>query len=232
MEVIAATQQPDFIILSETHMTENVNEQEINLENYNNILALSNSSRTGGVIIYFKKSWSIKKISEKICDFKYWIVVCEAKYKTEKVVITAVYRSPSSQDCEFYEVFEELMEELTEKDTDIIIAGDFNIDYNRESFYKSRINNILNDNGLKQIVNESTRITSRSRTLIDYVITNNHSKISAKNNNVNKISDHEAIEIKIECNSEKQNNSCKKIDIFKYNKNLFNSEIRTILKMK
>ena len=39
-----------------------------------------------------------------------------------------------------------------------LIAGDFNID----SLYKNRIRNTLNDNGLKQIGNESTRVTTNN----------------------------------------------------------------------
>ena len=52
-----------------------------------------------------------------------------------------------------------------------MIAGNFNIDWYRD-YYRTRLTSILNDNGLKQIVNEFTKITLSSKTLIDYIITN------------------------------------------------------------
>lgn len=50
-------------------------------------------------------------------------------------------------------------------------------------------------NGCKQIVKDCTRITERSRTLIDYVITND-SEWEINISSENKISDHESIVLK------------------------------------
>ena len=62
----------------------------------------------------------------------------------------------------------------------------------------------------------NTRITHHSKTIIDYIITNNEN-IKVINNSANKISDHEAIDIKIEnTNPHVQKNE--EIKIFKYNK--------------
>ena len=41
---------------------------------------------------------------------------------------------------------------------------------------------LLDDNGLKQVIGEFTRITQSLKTLIDFIIT--------ENNNINKILDH------------------------------------------
>lgn len=226
LEIIANSDNPDFIILAETHLTENVEESEISLQNYNHYATLSNSTRTGGVIIYFKSQWSITKIFEKISDSKFWISAYMAKYNQSCFIILALYRSPSSPKAEFCDVFENILEDLCEKSVDIIIAGDFNIDWKKDNFYKEKIENLLNDNGLKQIVTEYTRITQYSKTLIDYVITNNE-RISVTNNINNKISDHESINIAIECT---QNNKeqIKEIQIFKYDKIQFKRELRNL----
>ena len=99
------------------------------------------------------------------------------------------------------------MEELYENSNDIIIAGDFNIDW-QSDFYKSKLESLLNDNGLKRIMKEFTRITKNSKTLIDYIITNNEI-LSAKNNTNNKITDHECIDIFIENGKVRENNNNK-----------------------
>ena len=72
-----------------------------------------------------------------------------AKYRKISIVIEAVYRSPSCQKSEFC---------VCEGNYEIVITGDLNIDWYRVH-YRTRLVSILNDNGLKEIVNEFTRIT-------------------------------------------------------------------------
>ena len=56
VEAIADMEKPHFIILSETHLTANVNELEIVLSEYSQMALLYNSTRTEGIIIYYNKS--------------------------------------------------------------------------------------------------------------------------------------------------------------------------------
>lgn len=218
----------EFIILSETHLTKNIEESEIKIQGYDQISSLSESSKTGGVIIYYKESWKVDIIVEKIDNLKYWILACRAKCKNNNIIITAVYRSPSYGEAEFCQIFEDTLEEICEDANDVIIAGDFNIDWSIDSFYKKRIERILNDNGLKQIVNEYTRVARNSKTMIDYVITNSH-KVSAKNSTKDKISDHEVINIIIQGqHSEPQEKNNSQKEIFKYNKILFQQTLSSI----
>ena len=64
--------------------------------------------------------------------------------------------------CEFVNTFN--IEDLCENNNDIIIAGDFNIVW-QSDFYKSKLENILNDKRLKRIVKEFTRITKNSNSI-------------------------------------------------------------------
>ena len=80
------------------------------------------------------------------------------------IVIIAVFRSPSGQKAEFCEALNEFLDIVRKGNYEIVIAGDLNIDWYRD-YYRTRLVSILDDNGLKQIVNEFTRITQTS---IDY----------------------------------------------------------------
>ena len=82
--------------------------------------------------------------------------------------------------------------------------------------------NTLNDNGLKQIVNECIRAIRNLSTIIGYVITNNY-KIKCTNSKDNKISDHEVINIDLERSIENILRTTKTIKIFKYDKNIINN---------
>lgn len=229
LEILSETEKPEFIVLSETHLTEAINEKEIALKNYKNINSISNSNRTGGVSIYSKKQWSLVKNFEKTEDSKYWILCCTARYKNSKICISAIYRSPSSQSSDFCEKFGEALEEICEQNCDIIITGDFNIDWSRDGFYKQQIERLLSDNGMKQIVKSYTRVTENSKTLIDYVITNSK-KTTVQNSVTSKISDHEILEVLIEDKNVNKETVQKKIEIFKYNKTLFTRELNSTLK--
>ena len=154
---------------------------------------MSNSPKTGGVTLYFKKQWKLNKIKEDVKDSKHWIAAYMVKGEGISFIIAIIYRSPSYSKAEFCEDLQQFLEELCEDSNDIIIAGDFNIDWQTD-FYKSKLESILNDNGLKQIMREFTRITKNSKTLIDYIITNNE-MVLAKNNINNKITDHECIDM-------------------------------------
>ena len=86
------------------------------------------------------------------------------------------------------------MKEICEFPYNIIIDGDFNIDWSKERTYKNTLKCAFNDNGRKQIVTDYTRVTAsaiiNNKTIINYVITNN-TNITAHNNISNKITDHE-----------------------------------------
>lgn len=225
VEVIASTENPDIFILTETHITKEVEENEITLQYYDHIASLSTSKRTGGVVIYFKKIWKVTKIIEKIDGVKYWILVCKATCQDNQMIIAAIYRSPSYGESEFCKNFEEVLEEISDYNCNILITGDFNIDWSKNSQYKNKMECTLNDNGLRQLVNEYTRVTKSSSTIIDFVITNNYD-ISVNNCNTNKISDHEMINILIRSENNDHNNiDNKEVESFKYNKETFNTEL-------
>ena len=52
IEIIAATEKPKFLILSETSLTKDIDDKEISLQGYDNIGSVSTSSRTDGIIVY------------------------------------------------------------------------------------------------------------------------------------------------------------------------------------
>lgn len=116
---------PDFVVLSETHLTTEEDENETEIAGYNQLSSRSNSKRTGGITIYFKKKWKVTKIAEKIMHSKMWISAYMVKNKSIKFIVAAVYRSPSSAEYEFVETFGQIVEEINETNYDIIIAGDF-----------------------------------------------------------------------------------------------------------
>ena len=78
----------------------------------------------------------------------------------------------------FSEVFEEQLTNVVKTNKEIIILGDFNIDYNKTD--NRDFKSLLNIFGLNQVITEPTRTTKTSSTLIDLIITNRPENITNK----------------------------------------------------
>ena len=116
------------------------------LEQYDQYVTMSNSPRMGGVTLFFKKQWKINRIKENVRYPKYWINAYMAKCENMSFIIVIIYRSPSYSKRKFCEDLQQFLEDLCVND--IIIAGDFNIDWQLD-FYKSKLESILNDNDIE-----------------------------------------------------------------------------------
>ena len=63
-------EKPEFII-AKTHLTCEIDERAIILENYNHYATIANSTITGGVILYFEKRWEVKEYLRKLLNQKF-----------------------------------------------------------------------------------------------------------------------------------------------------------------
>lgn len=144
-------------------------------------------------------------------------------------ILIGVYHSPSASSAVFLRNFEKVLEENNSNSMDTIIVGDFNIDMSIDTFYSKQLSNILIQNGLKQLINEPTRITNTSATKIDLLITN-HDNVSFKVNHVPRITDHAYVTISLQVSDIKLDNTKRLLRCFKnydertFQKKLLNTE--------
>lgn len=98
----------------------------------------------------------------------------EINYEKTSTVVVALYRPPSGAFSGFFDQVEKILN-LVSKDSKqkhVIICGDLNIDALSDSAQKTELFSLLDSFGLFSHVNEPTRVTERSETCIDYIITN------------------------------------------------------------
>lgn len=181
----------EFVFLSETHLKSIDCDNLIGLKNYNILRVDSLSRHTGGVLIYIKNHWTYEIIKSVAVGVKIWWLVVKVRNSNSVLYLAAIYRAPGylSSNDDFYGHFNDYIEELNEVNNKIVIAGDFNLDWLVNNNSKNILKGIICDSGLKQIVNDCTRITKDSKSLIDYVVVNDSYNISAKVDNKLKISD-------------------------------------------
>lgn len=54
---------------------------------------------------------------------------------------------------------------------DIVIVGDFNLDYKLATYYVKKYKDLIYRNDLHQTVNKSTRETRNCSTVVDHIVT-------------------------------------------------------------
>ena len=229
LQINCANKNYDFLILSETHTTENIEDSEILIEGYQKPFRCDSHSRhTGGLCIYVKNYFQVSDI-EKTMDSRIWWLKLKITNNNQSIFIAAVYRAHTSSKRVFCDKMKNWIEDLVDSNKRFIIAGDMNIDWlNDSDLYKNDFKNIIEiDNQCQQIVRVPTRITNNTKTLIDYVITESGSYTTAEVNVDLKMSDHETLIIQLYSRNkfirESEDNKTK---FLKYNKSLFLDNLR------
>lgn len=211
----------DWIIVSETHLTDEVDDCEINLSGYEVIRCDSTSKHTGGVaIMYIRNNWQYEVLKRVVRDMEFWLCVIRCWLKNKSYVVAVVYRSPSMSKRTFCSYFDQWMEDLTEYNCEVIVAGDLNINWDANDTYKCLIEQSIVDNGFKQVMNDYTRITKSTKTIIDYVATN-MVNVDVKVDTSLKISDHETIRVRINVDKFSVDDENQYVRRLKYNKEIF-----------
>ena len=89
------------------------------------------------------------------------------------IVICNIYRPPYGKLDKTVKYLENCLSSINSSKTDIFLTGDFNVDYSNKKTADYRgISFFVKSNQLLQLINESTRITKKTRTTLDLIITN------------------------------------------------------------
>lgn len=194
---------PSMILLSESRTTEDMQDSELSIDNYEVVRVDSNSRYTGGVLLFLKKGVKFTILKKYVLETNYWCAFIKVWLKNSVWCVGVVYHSPSSSHEDFIECVENWCEDLMVKyKKSFLLLGDFNLNYLANNTYSNNIKNAFEILGLEQTITDYTRCTNTSNTLIDYVVTNGNVKSVV--HDVPKISDHSLISV---CISNAVNNT-------------------------
>lgn len=172
LEAFVNKHEPWIICLTETHITNEIEDVEIKLKGYTHIRCNSNSRHTGGVILYVSKELEYENERVFAKDYNYWCLTCHIKVNNRTHSLTGVYHSPNGNTNEFLEFYEHFVNDMVERERNIIVVGDFNIDWNEDNRYPRTLKRITWDAELRQMIRNYTRITNSSASTTDLVFTN------------------------------------------------------------
>jgi len=221
---------PSIFCLSETHITDKILDVELQIPGYSMCSTISHSAKTGGTSILIRDDIEYKKICEINNSPEWWICGIQMTTENGKFNIFSLYRSPSYKIKDFLDFLKDWLPTIADNTSKTILVGDFNINLlDTHDKIVKQTKELITLNGLKQFVDFSTRVTSSTESLIDFVLSNNYT-ISVSRLKRHKIADHETIKIK--CNFFKDRNRIPRVidmaDWKNFDYDSFNDKIKSI----
>ena len=162
-----------FLAVSETWLDESVGDGETAIDDYN-FVRRDRNRHGGGVGIYIRKDINFNVRSDLLKENLECIFVDVLFPRTKSFVVGSCYRPPD--DVSFLEKFQEVLSLIT-PGTEMYLLGDLNLCFSRNEGMVKSYKRLLASFSIEQIINEATRITATTSTIIDHFLTNCNSKI-------------------------------------------------------
>ena len=156
------------------HLQKDILDDEINIVGFTTQRKDRLIGNGGGVVVYIHNSlnWH-RRYDVELDDIEcVWVELLFKKSKS--VLLGNIYCPPDTSDylpSDFNEKFKTMMTDVSYEEKEIIILGDLNCDYTRRQKNRT-LKAIISGFGCCQKVEEPTRITNESKTLIDVILTN------------------------------------------------------------
>jgi exonuclease III len=171
---------------------------EIKLNGYE-IVRKDRNRHGGGVAIYIRNSINYI-IRDDLFDENLETITIEiSKPKSKPFLINCWYRPPDTP-LELFNNYEDLITKMDSENKEVILIGDFNCDWsrlinNKANVQTNKLAELAGTFQFEQLINEPTRITSTTKTLIDLAFTNKPELINGSGIIHLGISDHSLIYI-------------------------------------
>ncbi len=170
----------DVIAISETWLKDNVRDDALDLAGYQLPICKNRQSRGGGVMLYVRESiGAIHRTDLEKNDTE--ILWVELRLRDKRVLFATCYRPPGATALQVDAFIDSLSNQvecaMNDNPDALIMVGDFNDrcvhwdDRHEKSEMGLKFYNYLNDVNLFQLVDEPTRITENSASLLDLIIT-------------------------------------------------------------
>ena len=169
VKLIANNENVDVFTISGTWLSSDICDNEVSIPGYQ----LFRRDRTvndpnndhGGVACYVRDSLPVTHRTDLNVDGieALWI---EVKPKYAKPILVCTFYSQPSAYVEYFKRFDEKVQSIN--NDDVIILGDFNLDVLSDNTFK-KVNDFCINNQFTQLIDEPTRVTESTSTLIDLI---------------------------------------------------------------
>ena len=162
----------DVLCLSETWLDSTIPDSQIHIPGYT-LECKDRNREGGGVLMYIRHdiSYDVRSDIASVSSHveRLWVEVKLSP--TLPCLISCMYRPPSSR-IEYFNGMLDILDEAIAEDKNIIIPADLNFDYKfDETLCSNPVHQMENLYGMTQIITKPTRVTDKSSTLIDVILT-------------------------------------------------------------
>ncbi|PFX17369.1 putative RNA-directed DNA polymerase from transposon BS [Stylophora pistillata] len=129
----------------------------------------------GGILLYIAEPLNYSQLEESTIQTRndnfesIWIEV--SRPKTKKILCGAIYKTPDADPAAFTSSVEEILNNVMSNDSEIVLIGDFNLNYLNPTSATKHFQQTTKSFHLKQIITKPTQVTEETRTLIDLFLT-------------------------------------------------------------
>ena len=192
VRIFCETHKPHVLCLNETKLSNEINDEDLQIENYHTIFRKDRDRHGGGVAIYVSDTIKLKKREDLLTEIESITVELDIPF-VKPILITTVYSLPDSL-VEIFDKLESHLSRIDNENKESIFAGDINCNLlNSQHNDTKHMKRIYNTLGYKQFIENATRTTTDTMTLIDHLATTKPESISGKGVIPCGISDHDAI---------------------------------------
>ena len=220
------------LAVNETRLHEIIADNEVSIDGYDIVRRdrLLNGRNGGGVCFFVRSNINYNVRKDLVFDQLESLTVEISKPRSKSFIVATWYRPPNSR-FELFSDFESFVGKLDAVGKEYYLMGDLNCNMLSSSLNNVNTQALLNITdiyNLKQLINEPTRVTPASSTLIDVIFTSHPDNVSCSGVSHVGISDHSLIYVfrEISLPSAVRGNSTVSYRQFKnFDRNRFRSDI-------
>ena len=194
LKILLGENPIDVLAINETKLDDSISDNEVYVPGYEIVRRDRTCGGGGGVCFYIRSSTNFLYRSDLNIPNLENLCIEIDKPRSKPFLIITWYRPPESP-VEILNRFESLTGKLDAMNVEYYLLGDFNCDQispisNNDTCL---LNNITEINGLTQLIQEATRITEKTSTLLNVIYTNCPNKIVCSGVSHIGISDHSLV---------------------------------------
>ena len=169
-------QSPDLICFNETRLDSTISSGEMYINGYD-LVRRDRKRKGGGACIYLKNTVNYKNRKDLVPPELEAVCVEISKPNSKPFIVITIYRPPDSS-TEYFDKVEEFIATIDSLDREFYILGDLNCNWLQPADpVTKRLKTFCDLYQLLQLINEPTRITETSSSLLDVVITSHPERI-------------------------------------------------------
>lgn len=179
IRIILANSSFDILAINESKIDDLIPDTEINILGYN-LIRNDRNRAGGGVVLYIRDSIPYTERRDLIPDRLEMICIEVNRPHSKSFLVSTWYRPPNS-DMELLDECDLFFSKCDSENKELLLAGDLNCDVikNSPDLHTRRLQFLCSLYQIEQLINEPTRVTETSSTLIDLILTNRQENISS-----------------------------------------------------